>query len=95
MSAQVFVPVLFGVLLAVYAGIAVVTWRRTRGRRVVKCPETRKLAAVELATGHAIVTALWESADLRVKNCSRWPEHDKCNQGCLHGAISAPRVGKV
>jgi hypothetical protein len=89
MSAQIFVPLLFGVVLAVYAGIAVVTWRRTRGQRVVTCPEMRKLAAVELDTGHAVVTALWESADLRVKKCSRWPEHRKCDQGCLPAAASA------
>jgi hypothetical protein len=95
MSAQTFVPLLFGGVLAVYAGIALVTWRRTRGRRVVKCPETRKLAAVELDTRHAIVTALWESADLRVKNCSRWPEHEKCNQACLGEAAGAPPVAKA
>jgi hypothetical protein len=89
-SAQIFVPLLFGGLLLVYAGIAVVTWRGTRGRRIVKCPGNGKLAAVELDTTHATVTALFESADLRIKSCSRWPDHDKCHQGCLREAASAP-----
>lgn len=95
MNAQVFVPLVFGSLLAVYAGIAVATWRRTRGRRVVTCPETRTLAAIDLDTRHAVVSALWESADLRVKTCSRWSEHPKCDQGCLAAAASAGRVGKA
>jgi hypothetical protein len=93
MSAEIFVPVLFGIVLAVYAVIVVATWSRTRGRRVVKCPATGRLAAVELDTRHAIATGLLEAAELRVKNCSRWPEHQKCNQGCAAAAATARRIG--
>lgn len=95
MSAQVFVPLLFGGVLAVYAGIVFMTWHRTRGRRVVRCPETRKLAAVDLDTAHAILTALSESAEIRVKNCSRWPDHDRCDRGCLSAAASSPPVRNI
>jgi hypothetical protein len=85
MSAQIFVPMLFGIVLAVYAGIVLQTWYRTRGRRVVKCPARGTLAAVELDTRHAIAT----------RNCSRWPQHENCDQGCAAAAAAAPRIGSA
>jgi hypothetical protein len=95
MSAHVFIPMLFGFVLAVYAGIVVVTWRRTRGRRIVECPATGTLAAVELDTRHAITSALFDAAELRVKNCSWWPEHQNCSQACAAATAAAPRIGKA
>lgn len=95
MSAQIFVPMLFGILLGVCGAIVVMTWYRSRGRRIVKCPETGKLAAVELDRGRAIASALCEGAALRVKNCSRWPEHEKCDHGCAAAAALAKRVGEA
>jgi hypothetical protein len=95
MSAQIFVPMLFGIVLAVYAGIVLQTWYRTRGRRVVKCPARGTLAAVELDTRHAIATALFEGAELRIRNCSRWPQHENCDQGCAAAAAAAPRIGSA
>ena len=89
MSASLIVALLFGVVVTLYGVIATLVWRRTHGTRVVKCPQTRRLAAVDLNARHAMATAVWDAADLRVKNCSRWPDHRRCDQGCVPAAIAA------
>lgn len=83
MSTQLFILLLIGTVLAVYAGIALAAWIRLRGTRVVTCPETKKPAAVTIDTGHAAITAVWEKADLTLATCSRWPERRACDQGCV------------
>ena len=90
MSTQAFVLSLLGVVLAVYAAIAFVTWYRLRGTRVVTCPETERPAAVTLDVGHAAATAVWERADLKLKACSRWPERAGCDEACLAQIADSP-----
>ena len=83
MTAQLFVLLLIGIILVVYAGIALTTWIRVRGTRVVTCPETHKPAAVNVDVGHAAVSAVWDKADLKVECCSRWPERAGCDEACV------------
>jgi hypothetical protein len=83
MTTQLFVLLLIGTVLAVYAGVALTAWIRLRGTRVVTCPETHEPVAVTLDAGHAAVTAVWDEADLRLASCTRWPERAGCDQGCL------------
>lgn len=83
MSAQVFVPLVLTVVLAVYVGIAIATWRRYHGRRVVVCPQTKRPADVTLDLGHAMATAVWDRADLRVATCSDWPDRRGCSEACI------------
>jgi hypothetical protein len=83
MSIYVFVPLVFAVVLLVYVGIAIATWRRLRGLRVVSCPETRRPAGVTVDLGHALATAVWEAADVRLASCSCWPERQGCDEGCV------------
>jgi hypothetical protein len=59
------------------------TIAKFRGKRVITCPETRKAAAVDVDAVHAGITALFHQPDLRLKNCSRWPEKRDCGQECL------------
>lgn len=97
MSIYAFVPLVFAVVLMVYAGIAIATWRRLRGSRVVTCPETRHPAGVTVDLGHALATAVWEAADVRVESCSCWPERQGCDEGCVpqletDGAATRPRA---
>ncbi|HKY05935.1 MAG TPA: hypothetical protein VJQ56_13655 [Blastocatellia bacterium] len=54
-----------------------------RGKRVITCPETRQPAAVEVDARHAAATAAIGRLDLRLKDCSRWPEKKDCDQACL------------
>jgi hypothetical protein len=56
-------------------------WRRVRrfsGDRLVQCPETHRPAAVRL---DAMSAASRE--ELRLQDCSRWPEREGCGQECL------------
>lgn len=62
---------------------AVRTLLRFRGKRYVTCPETGKPAAVEVDAAHAAATSLRHATDLRLSQCSRWPEREDCPQDCL------------
>src|SRR5262249_13412123 len=53
---------------------AVAAWRRWRGTRVITCPENRKPAAVDLDLGFAVSGAVLGRPELRLRDCSRWPE---------------------
>ena len=90
MTIEVIGPLLLAAVLAVYFGIAVRTWLRFRGRHVVICPETGQPAGVEVDTGHAATTAVWEKADVRLSGCSRWPERKDCDQPCCAQIEAAP-----
>lgn len=89
MTMQLFVLLLIGSVLAVYGGIALATWLRLRGTRVVTCPETHKDAGVTVDLGHAAATAIWEKADVALATCSRWPERKGCDQACVAQIVEA------
>jgi hypothetical protein len=83
-------------LVAIYlvVGIAVIvglvfiirelvrTYLEYRGKRLVMCPETEKYATVEIDAPLAAVTSLFGAPQLRIENCSRWPERQHCAQDC-------------
>jgi hypothetical protein len=98
MSTDTFVPLVLGLVLAVYLGMAVRTWRRLRGQRVVTCPETRRAAAVSVDVGHAMASAVWERADIRIAACSCWPEREGCDQVCvpqIEAAVDGTRTRAI
>lgn len=70
--------------------LGVRAYRRYRGKRVIVCPETCAPAAVELDAGHAALSDLLGTADLRLRSCSRWPEREDCGQECLAQIEAAP-----
>jgi hypothetical protein len=90
MTVQTLILLLIAVVVVVYAAIAVTTWRRLRGARVVVCPETHQPVAVEADAGHAALSALRDHADIQLKTCSRWPERQNCDQGCTAQIAIAP-----
>ena len=62
-----------------------------RGTRVVVCPETGKYEAVEVDAKHAAATtASSGQTDLRLHQCTRWPERADCDQDCVWQIESAP-----
>jgi hypothetical protein len=63
---------------------------RFRGARVVACPETGQPAGVEVDASRAAVTALGGKPELRLTECSRWPERAGCGQDCLRQIESSP-----
>jgi len=69
---------------------AVRAYLKFRGRRIVACPETQQPAAVEMATRHIAVTAVFREPNLRLRNCSRWRERPPCDQACLAQIEASP-----
>jgi Protein of unknown function (DUF1761) len=67
------------------------------GSRVVICPENKRQVAVSIDAIHAAVTGLSKAPELRLSDCTRWPERRKCSQGCLPQALktSPYRFGEV
>jgi hypothetical protein len=84
MTGQLFIALLVLAVLLEYLVIAVRTWVRLHGSRVVVCPETQQAVTVRVDVGHAIATAVWEKADVRLTSCTRWPERRECDQSCAH-----------
>jgi hypothetical protein len=84
MAAEIYLIVLI-VFVALYllAPKAAGAYLRYRGKRVITCPETRKPAAVVVDAKHAALRAVFSYPDLRLENCSRWPERQDCGQACL------------
>ena len=58
-------------------------WLKYRGQRIVTCPENHRPAAVALDARHAAETVFGKAPELRLKECSRWPERAGCAQECL------------
>jgi hypothetical protein len=69
---------------------AVAAWRRWRGTRLVTCPETGRPAAVDMDLRHAIGGSIVGRPDLRLRDCSRWPERGGCGQPCLSQVEESP-----
>lgn len=67
-------------------------WRLYRGTRVVVCPETREMVAVEVDAAHAALSASRGRPQLRLEACTRWPERKNCGQECLGQVESAPEA---
>jgi len=61
-----------------------------RGPRIVTCPETGKPVIVEIDGLHAALTSTVQLPDIRLKECSRWPENKQCGQECLTELDVAP-----
>lgn len=81
-------------LAAVYFGVRIAqaasTYFAYRGQRIITCPETHRPAAVEVAAGKAALRTLAGEQQVRLKDCSRWPEKRNCDQACLHQVESSP-----
>jgi len=66
------------------------TYFTLRGKRLVTCPETQKPAAVDLDAVHLARDAAFGTPQLRLSECSRWPERRACGQDCLKQIEAAP-----
>jgi hypothetical protein len=63
---------------------------RYRGTRVVTCPESAMPAAVRVDGLHVASSCAIGEPDLRLSECSRWPERRHCGQACLSQVEAAP-----
>jgi hypothetical protein len=58
-------------------------WRRMHEARRVECPALAGMATVQLDPWFAVKMHARGDRELRVKNCSQWPEQCACGQECL------------
>jgi hypothetical protein len=65
------------------------------GRMLVTCPETKKPAAVDVATFRFAVGEFLNRPHLELKDCSRWPEREDCKQDCLFQIEGDPEDRRV
>jgi hypothetical protein len=70
-------------VLYVLVPIAAHTFSRYRARRALRCPETGLLADVQIDARHAAITAIPGPPELRVRECSLWPDRSGCHEACL------------
>jgi len=80
------VGLLVGIILVRLAAL----WSKYRGRRVITCPENQQPAGVTVDAGHAALSGLDFRPELRLSDCSRWPERAGCGQACLRQIEAAP-----
>jgi hypothetical protein len=85
MSLEIYLIVLLLTLASLYyvTPLAVTTFRRYRGKRIVTCPEILKPCAVEVDARHAAITTVLSHPGLRMKYCSQWPDREQCGQECM------------
>lgn len=80
----------FTAVAAFFVIVATRVYTRFRGPRVVTCPETELPTVVKVDAGHAALSAAWDRLDLRLEDCSRWPERGHCAEPCLKQIAAAP-----
>jgi hypothetical protein len=84
MSVLLLVPVWFILALLIPTAWSVAkVYSRSKGRRIVICPETNRAANIELDARHAVAMHVVGNLGQKVQECSRWPEHQSCGRGCL------------
>ena len=81
--------ILLGLLVA-FGFVFFQMYVKFRGDRVITCPENQRPAGVALDARHVFFSGLQGKQDLRLKSCSRWPEHQDCGQECLKQIEAAP-----
>lgn len=90
MSTGIFVMAALAVVAGVFAGWILRGYLRQRGDRIITCPETLTPEAVRVDAGHAAVTGLMGHTELKLSDCTRWPERQACGQECLSQIRAAP-----
>jgi hypothetical protein len=64
-------------------------FRRFTGSRLVACPENQQPAVVALDARRAAETSIDGTPDVRLSECTRWPEHANCGRECMAEAVRA------
>lgn len=83
MSVLTIVLLLAAGALLVMAATALRAVMGLHGKRLVTCPETNAIAAVDMDLRYAAFGAAFGRPVLRLAACSRWPERGRCGMPCL------------
>jgi len=90
----ILITLLIAAAVTVIVGLrrALRMYLKFRGKRLVSCPETHQPAAVRVAAKKAALKATLGNEQLRLSECSRWPEKEACGQECLAQIQEAPKA---
>lgn len=87
MFSPISILIILGVVLAAAAvfgvAVAIAAYLRFRGERVITCPENKEPAAVHIDIPKVAKNAMLGKLNVRLDQCSRWPERAGCGQDCL------------
>jgi hypothetical protein len=75
-------------LCYVIAPIMASVFFRFQGRRTVRCPETGLTTEVEIDARRAALSAFPGPPEVRVADCSLWPDRAACAQKCAAQAAA-------
>ena len=64
-------------------------YKRYSGTRLVTCPENQHPAAIGIDARHAAATGMDGHPNLRLCDCTRWPDRRGCERACLSQAVQA------
>ena len=64
-------------------------YKQYSGSRLLACPQDHAPAAVNIDALHAVETGIDGTPELRLCDCTRWPERSNCAQACLSQAVQA------
>ncbi len=79
-----------GALLLLPVGLSLrEIYQRFSGSRLVACPADQRPAAVNIDARHAAATGIDGFPELRLSECTCWPERSKCDRACLSQAVQA------
>ncbi len=85
------VGVLLAVTVAFGLAVALRSYLRYRGQRLITCPETKQPAAVHINLMKVAREAVLGKPNIRLDQCSRWPERASCGQDCLSQIKADPQ----
>jgi len=85
------IAVLMIVAVAFGLTMALCSYLRYRGKRVITCPETANHAAVHANVVNAAREAAFGKHHICLDQCSRWPERQNCGQACLPQIEAHPK----
>ena len=95
MATELYILSVFLFATAVYALARVPDALKFHGKMLVTCPETLEPAAVKVDLIYATLAFLLPGMQLRLSDCSRWPERKDCDQDCLVQLERDPRGHRV
>lgn len=79
-----FLAILTGGLVIAGAWRALRIWRRYAGMRLVTCPDTGTMAAVEVNARRAAIASLFDEEPVEhLAYCSLWKTRGRCDEACL------------
>lgn len=83
------IAVAVGALFFALGPLITACWK-SRGKRLVTCPETRETVAVEIDPVDAAFQSFLKTREVHLQSCTRWPEKAGCGQECLSQIAAAP-----